>query len=849
MTEAAGRTGEPVATDPAPTGPATTWGWRRVPAAAPVTAAVVVLLWVTALVTRSLPAGPPPGLRRAVAVGVPALAEGRWWTPLTSALWAPGWGGYVAATLVVLAALPMAERRLGSRRTAVLLVVVQVVGSLVGVGLVAALAPVDREWMGALAGQTALGPVGAVLGVLLAASGRLGPRWRRRSRLLLVAGLVVMALYSGLLVDVLALTTGLVGLAASRGHRAGHHAPSAAEARALVSLVVVVTAVGPVVAALTRTPIGPLSVLQALFLPAPPDADTVRALCAAGDDPLACRRLQARLRVSGLGPAVMAVLPVLLSLVAAEGLRRGRRAAWWSALVLHLLLFAWGLLLAVSVVRTPREERVFFAGAHAGSHFGHGHGHGHSLVAVLLPPAVPLLVVVLLLATRARFGIGDPRTRRAAAKVLVALAVAALVWLVGGWAARDGFDRPAAWGELVAELPQRFVPPGYLVETPPVLLPARGSTTLLFEWTGTLFWLFAALVLLRLVTTDPGTRQVGERERVEALLRRDPRSNLAWMALWAGHRYWFTADGGTAVAYRVVGSVALTTGGPFGEPGTDTAAVAEFTRFCRDNGWVPCFYAVTEPVRRACAETGYASVQVAEETVLDLPGLAFTGRKWQDVRTALNHAAKAGITAEWHRLATAPRGLVDQVRAISEEWVADKGVPEMGFTLGGLDELADPGTRLLLAVDRDRTVHGVTSWLPVHRDGEVVGWTLDFMRRRVDGFRGVVEFLIASAADSCRAEGALVLSLSGAPLARLDRGEPVAPLQRLLDYLAATLEPVYGFRSLLAFKAKFQPEYRPLHMAYPEAAALPVIAQALIRAYLPGVSVRQLAGLTRRMLG
>ncbi|QFZ20084.1 bifunctional lysylphosphatidylglycerol flippase/synthetase MprF [Saccharothrix syringae] len=825
---------------------------RRALAAAPVTAAAVALPWALALATRSLPAGPPPEVRRAVAVGVPALADGRWWTPLTAGLWAPGWGGYALAALVALAALPVVERRLGSARTAVLLVVVQVLGSLAGVGLVAALAGVDREWMGALAGQTALGPVGAVVGVVLAGSGHLGPRWRRRLRLLLVAGLVVAALYSGRLADLLALGTGLVGLALSAvpsalpagGHRAGRHAPSAAEARALVALVVAVGAVGPVVAALTRTPVGPLSVLQALFLPAPPDADTVRALCAAGDDPLGCRRLQARLRVSGLGPAVLTVVPVLLSLAAAEGLRRGRRAAWCSALVLHLLLFGWGVLLAVAVVRTPREERVFFAGTHLWQHH-----HGHPLAAVLLPPAVPLLVAALLVATRSRFGIGDPRTRRAAARVGLALAAASAVWLVGGWAARGGFDRAAGWGDLLAELPQRFVPPGYLVEIPPALLPATGTTTLLFEWTGALFWLFTTAVLLRLVTTDPGARQAGERERVEALLRRDPRSNLAWMVLWPGHRYWFTPDGGTAVAYRVVGSVALTTGGPFGEPGTDTAAVARFTRFCRDSGWVPCFYAVTEPVRLACAEAGYASVQVAEETVLDLPDLAFNGRRWQDVRTALNHAARAGITAEWHRLATAPRGLVDQVRAISEEWIADKGVPEMGFTLGGLAELADPGTRLLLAVDADRTVHGVTSWLPVHRDGQVVGWTLDFMRRRTDGFRGVVEFLIASAARACRDEGALVLSLSGAPLARHDRGGPATPLQRLLDYLATTLEPVYGFRSLLAFKAKFQPRYLPLHLAYPETAALPAIAQALTRAYLPGASVRQFAALTRRLLG
>jgi hypothetical protein len=42
-----------------------------------------------------------------------------------------------------------------------------------------------------------------------------------------------------------------------------------------------------------------------------------------------------------------------------------------------------------------------------------------------------------------------------------------------------------------------------------------------------------------------------------------------------------------------------------------------------------------------------------------------------------------------------PRTITDQIRVVSEEWVADKGLPEMGFTLGGLDELADDDVRLM----------------------------------------------------------------------------------------------------------------------------------------------------------
>jgi hypothetical protein len=70
----------------------------------------------------------------------------------------------------------------------------------------------------------------------------------------------------------------------------------------------------------------------------------------------------------------------------------------------------------------------------------------------------------------------------------------------------------------------------------------------------------------------------------------------------------------------------------------------------------------------------------------------------------------------------------------------------------------------------------------------------------------------------------------------------------LLNWLGATLEPIYGFRSLLAFKAKFQPRYVPLYMLYPDAAALPTIANAVTRAYLPAVTLGESLTLARRIL-
>ena len=364
-----------------------------------------------------------------------------------------------------------------------------------------------------------------------------------------------------------------------------------------------------------------------------------------------------------------------------------------------------------------------------------------------------------------------------------------------------------------------------------------------------MFWAVGCVAALRVFLTD--RLAAGDRDRLRELTRRGG-STLSWMATWKGNAAWFTPDGAAGLAYRVLGGVALTVGGPVGDETAAGDAVRGFVAHCREQGWTPALYGVVDEVAAIVRETGWSSVQVAEETLLPLADLSFTGRRWQDVRTAVNRARREGVTACWTAWSAAPAAVREQVRALSAEWSAGKGLPEMGFTLGGLDEVDDPQVRMLLAVDAAERVLAVTSWLPVRAEGVTVGWTLDFMRRRADAPSGIMEFLIATAALDVRADGAALLSLSGAPLARVSATDGAADgdgLQRLLDLLARRLEPVYGFGSLLAFKAKFQPLYRPLFLAYPDPVALPVIGNALARAYLPELTPRALTRLARAVLG
>ncbi len=336
-----------------------------------------------------------------------------------------------------------------------------------------------------------------------------------------------------------------------------------------------------------------------------------------------------------------------------------------------------------------------------------------------------------------------------------------------------------------------------------------------------------------------GRQPAPDVDEVKRMLHAHGGGTLSWMTTWEGNSYARTAEG--IVAYQKRMGVALALADPLGPASSRAASVEEFIHEAEHAGLVPCFFSADAATRAAVPAT-WRSLVVADDTIVDLPGLQFTGKQWNSVRSSLNRAGREEMTFRMTRLADETWGVRQQLRAISEMWVGDKGLPEMGFTLGTLVEAEDPEVRLALAIAPNGDVDGFLSWLPVYGgEGRVRGWTLDLMRRREGGFGPVMEFLIGSSAKLFSEEGAEVMSLSGAPLAH-EYPPDAGIISTLSDKLAETLEPVYGFRSLHRFKEKFHPRYETLYLLYRDESDLTRIGGALTRAFLPDATLRQFAG-------
>ena len=724
------------------------------------------------------------------------------WLALTTAH--PG-GAIILSVLIVLWLVP-AEWRLGSLRTLAVGVVSQLISVPLSIVLARGIETVGlNRWGNDLLSDTFLTPIGFIAGAAGFASALLPRLWRRRLRVSLIVLTATFVLYSGTMSDVLGIVAAMLSITAGQLLFKPESAPpSIRERRVLLAVGIACVAIGPAFVALDPMAEGPFSQITQLLWAPHLSALEATQVCADSLTSTSCTAAVDLARAQGIGALVANIMPFIIQLVVCFGLMRGRVLAWWMAVITQVLAIA---LLTYQLWDDARLSYLL-----------------PNLVLVILPW---LLALFMLLINYSLFRIRENRAffTRTIVFAILASSLGAGLWILT--ASLHNTVPPANLADILAETPLRFVPAVVALILPHHVAPATMFSWFIYLWVGNAFWILLAVRLYLGFSRPVDPAQESDRDSARRLLESGTGDHLSFMTLWKSNRYFFHGD--SYVAYRVSNGIALTLGAPVGHD-----ISAEFERFASEQGWAVAWYSVN--AQFADAHPQLKRLQVAEEAVLNCESVEFKGKKFQNVRTARNKAEKEGVSTRWTTWEELDIASIARISALSEDWVSDKALPEMGFTLGGLEEMTVTGTRLLLAESADGTLHGVTSWMPVYENGAITGYVLDVMRRNEHGFKGVIELLISEAMLIAQSEGLAWISLSGAPLA----GQPDEPnwLDVALNRIGEEVEPLYGFRTLAASKRKFQPEEHPWYLCYHDELKLPSIALATMHAYLPDMKTK-----------
>ncbi|QCQ89757.1 bifunctional lysylphosphatidylglycerol flippase/synthetase MprF [Rhodococcus sp. SGAir0479] len=302
-----------------------------------------------------------------------------------------------------------------------------------------------------------------------------------------------------------------------------------------------------------------------------------------------------------------------------------------------------------------------------------------------------------------------------------------------------------------------------------------------------------------------GSRPEPERlPEVSALVDRTGEDPLAPFAMHSLRSYFFAPDRSAALGYHTRLGVAVVGGGPIGDPEQFHALVARFQQFCRERGWRIVVLGASE--RRqgvwnaAGVRPGLRAVPIGRDVVVDVASFDMVGRRFRNLRQAVNRTRNAGLTTE-----VIPEAqLSDAVRAELREIVTRThgDSTERGFSMI-LDRVLEgwyPGLLVVLARDADGVIQGFQRYAVAGHGTEI---SLDVPWRRRGAPNGIDERLSVAMVDYARDHGGKRVSLAFAAFPELFDETDRRWVRQVLFNVIHLGDPLLALESLYRYLKKF----------------------------------------------
>jgi len=272
----------------------------------------------------------------------------------------------------------------------------------------------------------------------------------------------------------------------------------------------------------------------------------------------------------------------------------------------------------------------------------------------------------------------------------------------------------------------------------------------------------------------------------------------------------FNEDRSGFVMYAVKGRTWVALGDPVGPDDRLSGLIRLFLERCDDFGGVPVFYEIGKAHLHRYADFGLTFVKLGEEARVNLSTFTLQGGHASKRRQTLRYLERDGGTFRIVAPAEVP-AVIDQLRAVSDDWLADKAGGEKGFSLGFFDE-AYVARFPVAVIERHGRIEAFANLWPGAGKVEL---SIDLMRYHRDAPKGVMEALFVHLLQWGKDQGYQWFALGMAPLSGFEQS-PVASLWgRIGAFLYAHGEAIYNFQGLRAYKEKFDPVWEPHYLAYP----------------------------------
>jgi lysylphosphatidylglycerol synthetase-like protein (DUF2156 family) len=335
------------------------------------------------------------------------------------------------------------------------------------------------------------------------------------------------------------------------------------------------------------------------------------------------------------------------------------------------------------------------------------------------------------------------------------------------------------------------------------VLVGLGAHVLVFDLVGNMLIVAAGAVLMWPTAARPNPTDL---PRIWALVNTTTGDPLAPFAMQPLKCYHFSADGTAAIAYRTRLGYAVVSGDPIGDQNRFGELIADFASACHTRGWRIVVLGCSQRRLDLWADAtvlgqSMRAVPIGRDVVIDVPTFDMVGRKYRNLRQAVQRTENFGVTTE----VVSEQGLDDDLLAELTDLLlaSPKGSrTERGFSmcLDGALEGRFPGVLLIVARDQHGRVQGFHRYATAGQGSEV---SLDVPWRRRGAPNGIDERLSVDMIIWARNQGAERLSLAFAAFPEIFNDKNRGKIASLI-YTAIHLgDALIALESLYRYLRKF----------------------------------------------
>ena len=342
-----------------------------------------------------------------------------------------------------------------------------------------------------------------------------------------------------------------------------------------------------------------------------------------------------------------------------------------------------------------------------------------------------------------------------------------------------------------------------------------GITTALYA-----LWMLLRPVIFRTAAPDE------DRRRAQQIVEQYGHSSLARFTLLDDKSYYFSPSGRSVVAYVPKGRGAIALGDPIGPKEDMAESIVGFQQFCDRNDWQPAFYQTLPEDIETYQNLGFQTLKIGEEAVVDLDAFTLQGKAGKNLRTSMNKFGKLGYSVQFYKPPISA-DLLQELRAISDQWLAHMEGAEKKFSLGWFDDDYLRDCEIAVVQNKEGKPIAFANIIPEYQNPEA---TIDLMRHQSEIERGTMDFLFVSLFQHFKERGFKGFNLGLAALSGVGEAEGSTRMEKGMHYLYEHLNQFYNFQGLRSYKDKFHPHWESRYIVYPRITALPDVAVALVRA-------------------